>query len=220
MPAAASGPRPRSTAARLRSITTAAADVRSDDARPSSRRGLLVVGSHVGLTTRQLDRLRETGRVAELEVDVPVLLEPGRAEDHLRGLVAEAVRLLVEEGADRDVLVRTSRALVRGADADASLDIARTVSAALVSTVRAVLASVRPAFVLAKGGITSSDTATDGLAIRRAWARGTMLPGIVSLWEPVDGPARGIPYVVFAGNVGDDDALADVVTTLRAGQAG
>jgi hypothetical protein len=42
-----------------------------------------------------------------------------------------------------------------------------------------------------------------------------MLPGIVSLWEPVSGPAQGIPYIVFAGNVGDDNALADVVGTLR-----
>ena len=42
-----------------------------------------------------------------------------------------------------------------------------------------------------------------------------MLPGIVSLWEPVEGPAQGIPYIVFAGNVGDDDALADVVDPLR-----
>jgi hypothetical protein len=32
----------------------------------------------------------------------------------------------------------------------------------------------------------------------------------------VSGPARGIPYVVFAGNVGDDDALVTAVSTLRA----
>ena len=40
--------------------------------------------------------------------------------------------------------------------------------------------------------------------------------GIVSLWEPVDGPARGIPYVVFAGNVGGPESLADVVDKLSA----
>jgi uncharacterized protein YgbK (DUF1537 family) len=68
--------------------------------------------------------------------------------------------------------------------------------------------------VIAKGGITSSDVATDGLQIRRAIVRGPMLPGIVSLWEPVDGPAKGIPYVVFAGNVGDDRSLLDVVRVL------
>ena len=74
-----------------------------------------------------------------------------------------------------------------------ALHIARTVSAALVGTVREIVAQVRPAFVLAKGGITSSDTATEGLGIRRAWSRGTMLPGIVSLWEPVVRPRPGHP---------------------------
>jgi uncharacterized protein YgbK (DUF1537 family) len=41
-----------------------------------------------------------------------------------------------------------------------------------------------------------------------------MLPGIVSLWQPEDGPARGIPYIVFAGNVGSTDSLAQVVDVL------
>jgi uncharacterized protein YgbK (DUF1537 family) len=68
--------------------------------------------------------------------------------------------------------------------------------------------------VVAKGGITSSDVASEGLQIRHAIVRGPMLPGIVSLWEPVDGPATGIPYVVFPGNVGDDRSLLDVVRTL------
>jgi hypothetical protein len=31
----------------------------------------------------------------------------------------------------------------------------------------------------------------------------------------VDGPAAGIPYIVFAGNVGGTDALADAVDLLR-----
>ena len=90
-------------------------------------------------------------------------------------------------------MIRTSRTLVTGTDAGHSLHIARTVSSALVGTVREIVAQVRPAFVLAKGGITSSDTATEGLGIRRAWSRGTMLPGIVSLWEPVDRTRAGHP---------------------------
>lgn len=68
--------------------------------------------------------------------------------------------------------------------------------------------------MIAKGGITSSDVASKGLHIGRAMVRGPMLPGIVSLWEPIDGPAAGIPYIVFAGNVGDDTSLAAVVDTL------
>ena len=174
--------------------------------------GLIVVGSHVGLTTRQLDALRERRAPTEIEIDVAAVLDADRREQHLSDIVSQVVTGL----ADGNVVVRTSRVLVRGDDADASLNIARQVSAAVVHVVRQTLAQQAPRFVVAKGGITSSDVATLGLQITRAFVRGPMLPGIVSLWEPVDGPAVGIPYVVFAGNVGDDQSLADVVDTLSA----
>lgn len=199
--------RPPLTAGDLHPGGTDPADVRTP-----VPRGLVVVGSHVGLTTRQLDRLRAAGGITEAELDVPTLLDPIRRTAHVRAVAAEVADLL---GGDADVVLRTSRTLVTGADADESLAIARTVSASTVDVVAEVVARVRPRFVVAKGGITSSDTATGALGIARAWARGTLLPGIVSVWEPVAGPARGIPYVVFAGNVGDDAGLVDAVSVLR-----
>jgi uncharacterized protein YgbK (DUF1537 family) len=117
---------------------------------------------------------------------------------------------------ESDVVLCTSRELVVGDGPEASLSIARTVSGALVSIVRSVMAVAPPGWVISKGGITSSDIATEALGIGRAWARGAMLPGIISLWEPVSGPFVGVPYVVFPGNVGDDTALATVVTNLGA----
>ena len=201
-------------AQRLRQIfVSRSAD--SDETRPATKHGLIAVGSHVGLTTRQLDRLRDQGKIIELELDVPTLLDDNARDRHIDDVAAQAANVLRNNDSDSDIVIRTSRTLVTGDDATSSLVIARTVSAALVGTVREIVSQVRPAFVLAKGGITSSDTATEGLGIRRAWCRGTMLPGIISLWEPVTGPAQGIPYIVFAGNVGDDDALAAVVNTLR-----
>ena len=178
---------------------------------PAAPHGLIAVGSHVGLTTRQLNRLREEGGLAEFELDVRQLMDDERRSAH----IAEVSAAAADAMATQDVVVRTSRTVVTGADADASLAISRGVSAALVEAVRAVTGARTPAFVVAKGGITSSDTATEALEIRRAWARGTLLPGIVSLWEPVAGRAAGIPYIVFAGNVGGDDALADAVRLLR-----
>ena len=205
---------PAIDAGRLTEIL-AAAPHEEGETRPDTDHGLIVVGSHVGLTTRQLDQLRSQGQIIELELDVPTLLDDSARDEHVSGVAAEAATVLREGDADSDVVIRTSRTLVKGTDAADSLHIARTVSASLVGTVREIVAQVRPAFVLAKGGITSSDTATEGLGIRRAWCRGTMLPGIVSMWEPVSGPAQGIPYIVFAGNVGDDQALATVAETLR-----
>jgi uncharacterized protein YgbK (DUF1537 family) len=174
--------------------------------------GLVVVGSHVPLTTRQLKVLRERRPgTTTIELDVRELVGEGR-EDH----IARSVRAAVDALATGTVIVHTSRELLTGHDGDESLDIARRISSGVVDLVRRVVDERRPRFVIAKGGITSSDVATKALGIRRATVRGPMLPGIVSLWEPETGPAVGVPYVVFAGNVGDDDSLAHVVDTLSA----
>lgn len=177
---------------------------------PSEAGGLIVVGSHVGVTTRQLKALTEQHSAARIvEIDVEKLLG-----DSAASYLDETVDTVVESLRTGDVIVHTSRLLIKTDDAAESLRIARTVSAAVVAVVNRTLKTFPPRFVIAKGGITSSDVAAHGLEIRHAIVRGPMLPGIVSLWEPVDGPAKGIPYIVFAGNVGDDQSLADVTRKL------
>lgn len=179
---------------------------------PSAAGGLIVVGSHVGVTTRQLNVLTaEHSSARTIEIDVEKLLaDPAQAAAHLD----DTVDAVVEALKAGDVIVHTSRLLIKTDDPAESLRIARTVSAAVVAVVNRTLKTFPPRFVIAKGGITSSDVAAHGLEIRHAIVRGPMLPGIVSLWEPVDGPAQGIPYIVFAGNVGDDDSLAQVTRKL------
>jgi uncharacterized protein YgbK (DUF1537 family) len=181
------------------------------DSQGDTPHGLVVVGSHVAQSTRQLEGLRRLGGIHEVRLDVKALISAQHGAEVVRSAADEAVAAL----SGSDVVVSTSRELVTGTDAHDSLAIAREVSAAVVAIVADIARRHRVGWVVAKGGITSSDVATDGLGIRRAWVRGTLLPGIVSLWEPVVSSAPGVPYVVFAGNVGDDEALAAVVTTLR-----
>ncbi|RRD30191.1 hypothetical protein EII10_03765 [Actinomyces bowdenii] len=188
----------------------AAADRGAEPTLRTAAGGLVVVGSHVALTTRQLEHLIGAVGAPVLEVEVPKVLEEATRTAHLESLISRAVERL-EEGT---VIVRTSRTLVTGADAEESLELSRRVSAAVVEAVAGILERIRPRFVLAKGGITSSDVASRGLGIRRAHCVGPMLPGIVSLWAACDGPARGVPYVVFPGNVGDEAALTAVVGVL------
>ncbi|MDQ0076520.1 four-carbon acid sugar kinase family protein [Arthrobacter oryzae] len=182
---------------------------------PSEAGGLIVVGSHVGVTTRQLKALTEQHSAARIvEIDVEKLLAAETETDNAATYLDETVDEVVAALRSGDVIVHTSRLLIRTDDVTESLRIARTVSAAVVAVVNRTLKTFPPRFVIAKGGITSSDVAAHGLEIRHAIVRGPMLPGIVSLWEPVDGPAKGIPYIVFAGNVGDDQSLADVTRKL------
>jgi uncharacterized protein YgbK (DUF1537 family) len=182
---------------------------------PSTVGGLIVVGSHVGVTTRQLKALTEQHSAARImEIDVDKLLAAESETDGVAAYLGQTVDAIVDALHGGDVIVHTSRLLIKTDNPAESLRIARTVSAAVVAVVNRTLKTFPPRFVIAKGGITSSDVAAHGLEIRHAIVRGPMLPGIVSLWEPVDGPAKGIPYVVFAGNVGDDQSLADVTRKL------
>jgi uncharacterized protein YgbK (DUF1537 family) len=192
------------------------ADIAIDGSR--SRHGLIAVGSHVGLTTRQVQAARQRGGLIEVELRVPALLDSRTAAAH----IDEAAERIVAALPESDVLVCTSRDLVAvDGDPDASLDISRTVSAALVSVVQRARAA-RPAWVVAKGGITSHDLAVRGLGIRRATVAGQFLPGQISLFTPDEAPADvlGCPFVVFPGNVGEVEALAQVLDRLRAATEG
>jgi uncharacterized protein YgbK (DUF1537 family) len=165
-----------------------------------------MVGSHVPKTTAQVDALLANRELERVEVSVTDILNPARRVAELARVVARTNQSLA---AGRDVVAFTSRTLITGRDAAASLDIGAQVSEALVEVVRRLEA--RPRYLIAKGGITSSDLATRALGVKRAMVMGQILPGI-PVWEL--GPETkcpGLPYVVFPGNVGGPDALAGVV---------
>ena len=67
--------------------------------------------------------------------------------------------------------------------------------------------------VVAKGGITSADTARIGLGATRARVLGQILPG-VSVWSLRTSAEREISYVVVPGNVGGPSTLVDVLAAL------
>ena len=74
--------------------------------------------------------------------------------------------------------------------------------------------TVRPRFIIAKGGITSSDVAVKALAIKKAVVMGQIQPGIPVWMTGSESKFPGMPYVIFPGNVGGEDTLKKVVETL------
>jgi uncharacterized protein YgbK (DUF1537 family) len=145
-------------------------------------------------------------------LDVRALLDPVRRPRHVKQ-ATEQVRIAL---ARSDVLLVTGHDVVSGADRASSLQVSRTVSASVAEVVRGALVA-RPRWVVAKGGITSHDVAVHGLGLRRAVVVGQLLPGLVSVFRPVEAApdAAGITFVVFAGNVGDEHTLATVIDVVR-----
>ncbi|CAG8415611.1 unnamed protein product [Penicillium salamii] len=202
--------------------------------------GLIVAGSYVPKSTKQMESLieRRGGNLTTLIVEVPALLiELQQCADiftmirHslvLQGVVTRASEDL-QNG--RDVLIMTSRDLVTLDSINTSvsetskqitnLDINSISATALVHIVRNL--SVCPRYLLAKGGVTSSDAATAGIAIKRATVLGQAAPGVPVWWcqreEDLKTQDQGgreikwteIPLIIFPGNVGDENTLADVV---------
>ncbi|MGH2402072.1 MAG: nucleotide-binding domain containing protein, partial [Candidatus Limnocylindria bacterium] len=138
------------------------------------------------------------------ELAIAPILARGRAP--VAGTAAAMERALA---ANRTSLVSTER--VRR---DVGLAGARAISDALVDVVRAI--ERRPAWIIAKGGITSSDVASRGLQMAEARVAGQILPG-VPVWIGADGSRwPGLPLVVFPGNVGEEDSLTRAVDLLTA----
>ncbi|KAF4253941.1 hypothetical protein KXV68_000978 [Aspergillus fumigatus] len=179
---------------------------------PRETGGLILAGSYVPKTTAQLKVLTDTrgatGTLAIIEMDVADLIaSPERAERVIRRVVQQAETHL-QSG--KDTLVMTSRKLVTGRDELDSLAIGARVAEALVKVLQQI--QVRPRYIIAKGGITSSDAATKGLNIKRAMIVGQAAPG-VPLWRCDEPTSRhqGVPFVVFPGNVGGESTLCELV---------
>ncbi len=179
---------------------------------PSTPGGLVLVGSYVTRTAEQLVHLlRQPGVVAH-ELVVEALLTPG-ADAIVRETALWADTALE---AGHVAVVYTSRELVSRYGEHDHVHVAATISQAVSAVVAAV--SRHPAWIVAKGGITASDVATRGLGVRRARVLGQIARG-APVWQL--GPeARfpGVPYVVFPGNVGATDTLAEVVAHLSGRQ--
>lgn len=176
---------------------------------PMSGGGLVIVGSYVPKTTRQVEALLNTAQVTAIEVDCNMLLDPTQRQAAIASAAAATDTALAR---DEDTVIYTSRALINAADAGTSLSIGQQTSTGLIAILRQI--KMRPRYVLAKGGITSSDMATQGLDVRRALVRGQLLPG-VPVWQlGAESRYPSMAYIVFPGNVGGEDALATVVQAL------
>ncbi len=164
--------------------------------------GAVIVGSHVRKTTEQLGELLAMPGVEAIEVDVDRIdTDPGKLLDEIIGRAQWAHQSGLTS------VIYTSRTEKVFADQSTRLAFGERVSALLMEVVRHL--PERLGFLISKGGITSNDVLSSGLALPAARVLGQILPGCSVVRCPDDHPRYpGMPVVIFPGNVGDELALA------------
>ncbi|MBQ9399229.1 MAG: hypothetical protein IJU27_01125 [Bacteroidales bacterium] len=176
---------------------------------PSAAKPLFIVGSHVRKTSLQLGKLLACEGTAGLEIDVRRILEQDGGVYMQE--VLSGIRSLQQDGLTP--VVYTSRQEIRLDDADSRQALGQRVSDFLVGIASAL--PQRPSCLIAKGGITSHDILTKGLGVRAATVLGQILTGVPCIRTGADAAVPGLPYVIFPGNVGGEDALSEVYMKLR-----
>ena len=172
--------------------------------------GAVIVGSHVKKTTSQLNELLKQPGIVPVEVDVD-RIEAER--EILLHLICDKVDAAHDEGST--VVIFTSRQEKAFPDQQARLQFGTMVSAFLMDVVRGLPRDL--GFLISKGGITSNDVLSDGLALCTSRVVGQILPGCSVVCCPDDHPLfKKLPVVIFPGNVGDEFALATVYNRLSA----
>ncbi|MDC7236093.1 MAG: four-carbon acid sugar kinase family protein [Spirochaetales bacterium] len=187
--------------------------IRKDD---KNRPGLIVAGSYVGKTSRQLKTLSDSGRVKEVRFNIRTALHSDqlaaerkrcirRTEDLLsRG---QTVCLFTENAGSREFL-----SAHEGEEGLTDLELSARISGALVNIVSEI--KTRPSFVMTKGGITSHDIACKALHLIKAEVLGQIVPG-VPVWRcGKEAKWPEIPLIIFPGNVGNDNTVSEVVARL------
>lgn len=174
--------------------------------------GVVIVGSHVKKTTEQLEQLLTQPGVTGVEVAVERLLDQSNATR--AQLLEETVQQITTiHNADKTPVIFTSRKELTFDDVQTRLDFGEAVSHLLMDIIRQLPADI--GFLISKGGITSNDTLSTGLALRTARLLGQVLAGVSMVRTPADHPLfPDLPVVLFPGNVGDASALATVYQRL------
>ena len=170
--------------------------------------GLFIVGSHVKKTTLQLQSLLKHPEVQGIEMDVnEILTRPEMLIDKTIQLLNQLLSQNITPA------VYTSRKELRLESPSDRLLTGKKTSSFLVDIVRNL--PFTPAYIVAKGGITSHDILTNGLNIKYARVMGQILAGVPVIMTDEKDKFPHMPVIIFPGNVGNEDSLNEVFKKLN-----
>jgi uncharacterized protein YgbK (DUF1537 family) len=180
--------------------------------RENKNGGIVLIGSHVNKTTQQFEALRDCKEPLEfIEFNQHLVVEESGLEGEVARVIEEAEKY-IKDGKNVVVYTRRERFDLDTDDKDKQLAVSVQISDAVTSIIGRL--SIRPNFIIAKGGITSSDVGTKALKVRKALVMGQIKPGIPVWMTGEESKFPQMPYIIFPGNVGEVGTLKEIVELL------
>ena len=175
--------------------------------------GLIMVGSYTEKSTSQVEEWKTHPMVEAVHIRIAELIKDNAEYRKEKDRCVEEAKEIMLKG--KTAVCYTTRGDVfdnKEYSEQQKRDISLRIRRALIDIVKAI--HLRPKFVVAKGGITSSDIGVEALGVAKAFVLGQVQPG-VPVWK-TDAESRmpNIPYIIFPGNVGEEHALLDFMRIM------
>ena len=180
-------------------------------------KGLIVVGSHVELSTLQLNKVLEISLCKPIEINVFKLYEFFKLGDNLNQINSLKKLILnsIRQNLSRDSIpvLYTSREIISPTNENDLIHFQLFLSAFIAEIVSAVKNEI--GYLISKGGITTNAIISEGLKADSVYLEGQILPGVSLVTFNLLKQKGKLPIVTFPGNMGNKMSLVKALEILE-----
>ncbi len=171
--------------------------------------GMILVGSHISLSTNQLTRLLEDSNCVGLELSVQRILDCFESKstdvflaNEINYLCFKVKEIFIN---NQTPVLYTSRKELTFSSLEKSLSAGKKIAKFMALLVQSVLPQL--GYLISKGGTTTQTLLREGLGLDKVRLEGQLFAGL-SLVIPLQEEQKiNLPIVTFPGNLGSDDSL-------------
>ena len=179
--------------------------------------GLIVVGSHVDISTKQLLHLLKISSCKPVEINVDKFFNFLKLSDKnssikdFKNQLVDQIKDLIKE--EFTPVLFTSRKVISFREKCEEFSFKKDLALFIAQIVKELKHDI--GYLVSKGGITSNTILSEGFNIESAYLEGQVITGVSLLRVNITETNTCIPFVTFPGNIGEPNSLEKVKLILE-----
>ena len=179
--------------------------------------GIIIIGSYVDKTTRQLNKMLKISSCKALELNILNLYQLFNNENnysqlnYLKKSILNTIQRILASG--QTPVLYTSRNFLVLDNESKQIKFQKFLSSFIAKLVADIKFEI--GYLISKGGITTNTILSEGFNIDSVYLEGQILAGISLITVDLMKLKSKIPIVTFPGNIGEEDDLVKVWKLLE-----